>query len=170
VRRALLLFPFVAACQQAPKVEPVAAASASASSAAVAAPPAAAAKRAWFEGAWQGAFKAELQRIELAAGGVKEWKQDDGKLSSGPGKLELQIAADGAVSGSASGALGDLQVTGHAEADRVALTLTSASPDGFHGFVLASQAADGMQGTLSASSADSLQVRQAAVTLSRATP
>ncbi|HYP90282.1 MAG TPA: hypothetical protein VEQ59_19055, partial [Polyangiaceae bacterium] len=59
--RALLLFPFVAACQQAPKVEPVAAASASASSAAVAAPPAAAAKRAWFEGAWQGAFKAELQ-------------------------------------------------------------------------------------------------------------
>ena len=174
--RLTLLLPLLAACQRAPKVDPATDAAASASSAgarvvaSTTPSAAAAATRAWFEGSWQGAFQAELFRIELAVGGAKEWKQDDGKLASGPAKLQLQIAADGGATGNASGALGDPVVTGHAEGDRVALTLASASPDGFHGVILASQAPGGMLGVLSASSADSLQVRKANVTLSRATP
>jgi hypothetical protein len=160
----------LAACERAPKSDSAPAPSAAPSASLAVASATPVASHPWFEGAWQGTFNAELSRIELAVGGVKEWKQDEGKLASGPGKLQLQIAADGAVSGSASGALGDLHVTGQADADRVALTLTSAAPEGFHGFVLASPAADGMQGALSASSADSLQVRKAAVTLTRAAP
>ena len=101
-------------------------------------------------------------------GGVKEWKQDEGKQASGAGTLSLQTAADGSVTGTATGALGNLVVTGRVEGDRAALMLASAEADGFHGVILASQTPEGMKGTLSASSADSLQVRQAAVTLSRA--
>jgi hypothetical protein len=168
VRRWLLLSLLVA-CQRAPTSQPTPAASEAPK---VAAPPSTAAKPApaWYEGSWQGSFQAELFRVELPAGAVKEWKQDDGKRMSGPGTLELAIAADGAVSGSAKGALGELAVTGHAEGDRVALSLDSTAADGFHGFVLAAQTPQGMHGALSASSGDSLTVRKAEVSLTRAAP
>ena len=164
------LAPFLllaVACQKSPKTDAVAASSAQ-PSAAVAVPVAAAPAKPWFEGSWQGAFQAELFRVELPVGGVKEWKQDDGKQASGEGKLSLEAAADGGVTGTAIGALGELSVAGRIDGDRAALTLTSARPDGFHGVILASQTPDGLKGTLSASSADSLQVRQASVTLTRA--
>jgi hypothetical protein len=166
--KGLLLLLLATACQQSAKPAPGAATSAQeAVSAQAPAPPPA---RAWFEGAWQGAFQAELFRIELPVGGVKEWKQDDGKQASGEGKLSLQAAADGSVTGTATGALGNLAVAGRVDGDRAALTLASADAGGFHGVILASQAPEGMKGTLSASSADSLQVRQANVTLTRAAP
>jgi hypothetical protein len=164
---ALLL---LAACQNTKTESTTAATSASAVSALAAAPSASVAPVAtkpWFEGAWQGTFTAELFRVETAAGGVKEWKQDDGKKAAGEGQLSLEIAADGSVTGNARGALGELTLTGRVDGDRAALTLASAEVDGFHGSVLATQTPDGMKGTLSASSGDSLQVRQAAVTLSR---
>jgi hypothetical protein len=158
------------ACQQAQKADPAATGSAAANASAAAPAPSASAApaKAWFEGSWQGAFQAELLRIELPAGGVKEWKNDDGKKASGEGKLSLEAKPDGSVSGTASGALGELTVAGQVDGDRAALTLTSAQPEGFHGVILATQTPEGMKGTLNASSGDSLQVRQAAVTLSRA--
>ncbi|HEX2874774.1 MAG TPA: hypothetical protein VHP33_26165 [Polyangiaceae bacterium] len=158
-----------AGCQQAPKVDPAATGSVAVNASAAPAPSASAAPaKAWFEGSWQGTFQAELLRIELPAGGVKEWKNDDGKKASGEGKLSLEAKPDGSVSGTATGALGDLTVTGQVDGDRAALTLTSPQPEGFHGVILATQTPEGMKGTLNASSGDSLQVRQAAVTLSRA--
>jgi hypothetical protein len=166
VRLAPLLLLLVA-CQNAAKTEGRAAGSAQ-PSASVAAPVAAAPAKPWFEGHWQGTFQAELNRIELPVGGVKEWKQDDGKKSSGEGKLSLEASSTGDVSGTAVGALGELSVTGRIDGDRAALTLTSAQTDGFHGVILASQTAEGLKGTLNASSADSLQVRRASVTLTRA--
>lgn len=168
--------PLLAACQKAPPSEATAspAAGVAASAAVLAAPEApassaaAAGARPWFEGAWRGTFKAELLRIELPAGGVKEWKQDDGKRASGAGELGISVSADGDVSGAAHGALGDLVVSGRAEGDRVALTLRPTEPAGFHGFALASPSPEGMQGPLTASSGDSLQARQGQVTWSRA--
>lgn len=162
--RVASLLLLAAACQQSPSPSPAASSSAPAAAASTA--PAAPAK-AWFEGAWQGAFQAELLRVETV-GGVKAWKEDDGKLASGEGKLSLQAAADGTVTGTASGALGTLAVAGRVDGDRAALSLHSAEPDGFHGVILATQTPEGMKGTLNASSADSLQVRQATVTLTRA--
>lgn len=161
----LLLLLLAVACQKAPKAD-IADVPAAQPSASVAAPAAAPAKP-WFEGSWQGVFQAELFRVELATGGVKEWKQDDGKKSTGGGKLSLEAGSDGGVTGTASGALGDLTVAGRFDGDRAALTLTSTQPDGFHGVILASQTAEGLKGTLNASSADSLRVRQASVTLTR---
>lgn len=156
------------ACQQSPTPSPATAPSTPASATVTTAAPTPA--KAWFEGTWQGVFQAELFRVELPVGGVKEWKLDDGKQASGEGKLDLQAAADGTVAGTATGALGNLAVTGHVDGDRVALTLASADANGFHGVILASQTPDGMKGTLSASSADSLQVRRAGVALTRAKP
>ena len=165
--RIALLLLLATACQQSPKTDAPGVASAGAS---VAAPPSASAAppKAWFEGAWQGAYQAELFRIEVPAGGVKEWKQDDGKKSSGEGKLSLQAEPDRTVTGDASGALGDLRVAGHVDGDRMTLTLTPSQNDGFHGVIVAAQTPEGMKGTLSASTADSLQARQANVTLTRA--
>lgn len=168
--RFFALVVLATACQQAPKADPSATGSAAANASAAAPAPSASAApaKAWFEGSWQGAFQAELLRIELPAGGLKEWKNDDGKKASGEGKLSLEAKPDGSVSGTASGALGELTVAGQVDGDRAALTLTSAQPEGFHGVILATQTPEGMKGTLNASSGDSLQVRQAAVTLSRA--
>jgi hypothetical protein len=162
----VVAFPLVAACQKAATEQSSPGPSASAFSVPAASVPAPVA-RAWYEGAWQGGFQAELLRIEMAAGGVKEWKQDDGKQGSGPGTLSLDVAADGSASGHASGALGQLSIVGRVEGDRAALQLISAESGGFHGVIVAAQTPDGMKGTLNASSGDSLQVRQAAVTFTR---
>jgi len=168
VRLAYLLL-LATACRQSPKTD---AARVTAEAASVATVPSAAASasaptRPWFEGAWQGAFQAELLRLEVPAGGMKEWKQDDGKKASGEGKLSFDAGFDGNVTGSVTGALGNLALAGHVDGDRAALVLSSADPAGFHGVMLASQAAEGMQGTLSASSGDSLQARQGTVSISR---
>jgi hypothetical protein len=128
----------------------------------------AAASNSWFVGAWQGAFRAELFRVQVPLGGMKEWKADDGQQASGDGTLSLQAATDGNVIGTSNGALGELSVVGHFEGDRATLMLQSPRPDGFHGVILASQTPEGLSGTLSASTGDSLQVRQAKVTLTRA--
>lgn len=168
MRRALFLL-LMTACQNAPKGEASASATPLASVSASAAPAAApAAQKPWFEGDWQGRFEAALFRIELPSGGVKEWKTDDGKQASGAGELSLTVSADGTVSGSAKGALGELTVSGRFEGDRAALTLVPATPGGFQGVVLATRDGDTLKGTLNASSGDSLQVRRAEVTLSRA--
>lgn len=169
MRPALLLL-LATACQQTPKSDAVAAGSAAPSLAPTVATPAASAAAAdsWFVGAWQGVFQAELFRLEVPLGGMKEWKADDGKQASGDAKLSLQAAADGSVTGTSSGALGELSVVGHVDGDRATLTLASPQPAGFHGVILVSRAPEGMSGTLNASSGDSLRVRQAKVTLTRA--
>jgi hypothetical protein len=123
---------------------------------------------AWFEGSWQGTYKAELHRIEMAAGGVKEWKKDDGAQASGEGKLSIEAKSDGTVSGQASGALGEQVVSGRVEGEHVSLKLSPAQPDGFQGVIVAAQAPEGIKGSLSASTGDSLVVRKASVTLAKA--
>lgn len=169
MRLAYLLL-LATACQQSAKTDSakVTAEAANVAPVASSAGSASAPANAWFEGAWQGAFQAELLRLEMPAGGMKEWKQDDGKKASGEGKLSFDAGSDGNVTGSVTGALGNLALAGHVDGDRAALVLSSADPAGFHGVILASQAAEGMKGTLSASSGDSLQARQGTVTISRA--
>jgi hypothetical protein len=163
----LLLVAF--GCQNAaPREQP--AASASAAPAASVAPVASATPKPWFEGAWQGTYQAELHRIELSAGGVKEWKKDDGSAASGAGTLSLAVTSDGSVNGTARGPLGEQQVSGRVEGDTVALSLVPAAADSFRGTILASKAPEGIKGTLQAASGDSLTVRKASVTLTKAAP
>jgi hypothetical protein len=168
--RATLALLFVVACKESPEQKPATASSVAASTASSVSSAASTSQPAkeWYEGTWQGTYKAELLRLETAAGGVKQWKDDDGSKASGDGKLLLEVAKDGSVSGTATGALGEQGVSGKVEGQRVALSLTPAQSDGFRGVILASHAAGAIQGTLNASTGDSLQARRATVTLSRA--
>jgi hypothetical protein len=64
-------------------------------------------------GTWKGAYDAKKGSVEMPAK-VKDKPRasDDGKAMAGPGKVELEVAADGNVRGKASGALGDATLSG----------------------------------------------------------
>ena len=153
---------------QSPSQQAVPQPASSGSAPAAAVPANSAAPQPWYQGAWQGSYQAELFRIELPVGAVREWKKDDGRQGSGAGKLSLTAGPDGNVTGTASGPLGEQAVTGHIDGNRAALSLLPKEAGGFQGVILADQAPEGMKGKLSASTGDSLSVRQATVTLTRA--
>lgn len=64
-------------------------------------------------GAWRGSYDAKKGSVEMPAK-VKDKPRasDDGKAMAGPGKVELEVAADGNVRGKASGALGEATLSG----------------------------------------------------------
>ncbi len=124
-------------------------------------------KKPWFSGAFQGSYDAKLSPVEVKTGAVREWAADDGKLSSGPGKLELNIAADGTVDGSGDGSLGASHASGKVEDDTLRVTLAPSDSSGLHGVLVATRDGDGFRGSIEASSGDSLKVRQAAIELKK---
>lgn len=97
---------------------PSAAASTSASAAGEGAPPAASfvlppAVESAFAGTWEGSYDARKGAVVLPDR-VKDKTHggDDGKLMSGPGKVEITVLPSGEVRGKATGALGDARLTG----------------------------------------------------------
>ena len=161
-----LLFA-VASCKT-PQSEPTpspAASSAAAANSAAKAPPAPA--KPWFAGDFVGQYEAKTATVEIKVGAVKEWAKDDGKLSSGPGKLNLRIDNQGQVDGTSEGALGAGQVSGKVEEDTLRVQLTPAEDAGLHGVLVATRAGDGFKGSIEASSGDSLRVRSAAIELKK---
>jgi hypothetical protein len=66
-----------------------------------------------FTGTWEGSYDAKKGGVVLPDR-VKDKTRgdDDGKLMSGPGKIELTVAAGGDVRGKATGALGEARLTG----------------------------------------------------------
>jgi hypothetical protein len=143
-----------------------------AASAAVAAPSASSAVAAspakpWFSGAFQGNYDAKLAPVEVKIGAVREWAADDGKASSGPGKLELKIDDDGTVDGAGEGALGPSHASGKVEDDTLRVVLAPDDTSGLHGVLVATKDGDGFRGAIEASSGDSLRVRQAPIELKK---
>ncbi len=131
--------------------------------------PAAIAPRAkpWFVGGFAGQYEAKTATVEIKVGAVKEWTKDDGKLSSGPGKLSLQIDDAGQVDGTSEGALGAGHVSGKVEDDTLRVQLSPADDAGLHGVLVATRDGDGFKGSIEASSGDSLRVRSAAIELKK---
>ena len=146
-----------------PAPAPSASAAAAPASASAIAPQA----KPWFSGNFSGEYQAKLAPVEIKTGAVKEWAADDGKASSGAGKLSLQIADDGLVDGSGEGALGPSHATGKVEDDTLRVLLAPSDNSGLHGTLVASRDGDGFKGTLQASSGDSLRVRSAVVALKK---
>lgn len=121
----------------------------------------------WFEGNWSGSYHAELQRIELPKGGIRAWEKDDGKRAAGAGTLKVSIGPDGLATGEAEGPLGKQRVTGQATERGFWLELIPESQEvtAFRATLVLERAGDKVQGSLRASSGDSLTVRKAQVEL-----
>jgi hypothetical protein len=121
----------------------------------------------WFSGAFQGSYEAKLAPVEVKVGAVKEWGADDGKASSGPGKLELKIDDDGLVDGTSDGALGASHASGKVEDDTLRVVLAPNDASGLHGVLVATKDGTGFRGSIEASSGNSLTVRQAPIELKK---
>jgi hypothetical protein len=129
--------------------------------------PAAAKAKPWFSGRFSGQYQAKVAPVEIKVGAVKEWKKDDGKLSSGPGKVDLQIDDDGQIDGTSEGALGAGHVDGKVEDDTLRVQLSPTDDAGLHGVLVATRDGDGFKGSIEASSGDSLTVRTASIELKK---
>jgi hypothetical protein len=163
----------LAACQRAPAGgSDVTSATVSAASAPAVASAPVPKPKAWYEGRWSGSYEAVLDRIELDAGGVRAWKEDDGQRASGKGTLVCSVTPEGIASGQAEGPLGELLVSGVADEQGLRLSLSPKGddPNGFRGTLLATRTGEQVTGTLSASSGDSLTVRKAKVELRPSAP
>ncbi|MEI9953742.1 MAG: hypothetical protein WDO74_33380 [Pseudomonadota bacterium] len=121
----------------------------------------------WFVGGFAGQYEAKTATVEIKVGAVKEWTKDDGKLSSGAGKLSLQIDDAGQVDGTSEGALGAGHVSGRVEDDTLRVQLSPTDDAGLHGVLVATRDGDGFKGSIEASSGDSLRVRSAAIELKK---
>jgi hypothetical protein len=121
----------------------------------------------WFAGGFTGEYEAKQLPVDVKAGAVREWKSDDGKLSSGPGKLSLRIADDGLVDGSTEGALGASHLSGKVVEDTLRAELSPTDETGLHGVLVATRDGEGFKGSIQASTGDSLRVRQASVELKK---
>jgi len=141
------------------------AAPSAAASTASAAPPAP--EKPWFFGGFSGKYEAKVASVDVKVGAIKEWSKDDGKLASGPGKLDLQIDDLGRVDGTSEGALGTSHVTGKVEDDTLRVQLSPTDDAGLHGVLIATRDGDGFKGSIEASSGDSLRVRTASIELKK---
>ena len=152
-----------------PTTDSATSASASAATVVGSAPaaPAAVSAKPWFSGGFVGQYEAKLAPVEIKVGAVKEWSKDDGKLSTGPGKLNLQIDDSGQVSGTSEGALGAGQVSGKVEEDTLRVHLSPTDDTALHGVLVATRDGDGFKGSIEASTGDSLRVRTAAIELKK---
>ena len=80
-------------------------------------------------GRWRAQAEAEKTSVRLApAVPTKTWARDNGKKASGTITLSITIDADGRITGSISGALGNLTVMGKADQTRLRAVVTSKSP------------------------------------------
>jgi hypothetical protein len=151
--------------EQAPAPAPAGSQGAAAPSAA-AAP---AARKPWYEGSWAGTYKSERHVMDVAVGAPRQWSKDDGSKAAGDGTLELSVAADGVVSGSAKGPLGTHSLRGRADEQglNVELVPEPQEVEAFRGVLQTQRSGENLTGELRASSGDSLVVRKAAVTLSK---
>lgn len=91
------------------------------------------------------------------------WKKDTGDKMVGPGKLELKVA-DGMVSGTASGALGDQIVAGTFDGKELKFSLIPKdhqAPEAMSGTGVGEMGASGITGTLRCAGKDGVVVREA---------
>jgi hypothetical protein len=93
-----------------------------------------------------------------------KWKgDDDGKFGLGTGTMTLTLAADGSVTGTLSGALGDALLFGHADGATITGTMIPKTPgaDSFYGTFVAEKKDNTAKGKLMASRSNAGALREA---------
>lgn len=122
-------------------------------------------------GRWIGAYDAKKGNVEIPKGvSYDAWNDDDGKRRAGKGSIELDVAGDGEVTGSARGALGEQQLRGRIVEGFLEVGVTPVDPDSenaMRGVLTGEMKADRITAELRAASGDARIVRQASVTLRR---
>jgi hypothetical protein len=116
---------------------------------------------------WAGDYTAKKATIETPEK-MKDitWKKDPGDKQVGPGKLTLSVA-DGIVTGTASGALGDQVISGTLEGKELKFSLfpkTATAPDAMTGTGVGEVGAS-ITGTLRCSGPDGVLIRDASFEL-----
>ncbi len=119
-------------------------------------------------GTWEGGGEAKRVSPTLDPG-VKDadWAADDGARAVGPITFSITVDAEGRVQGTATGALGDCEVSGQTDGEtiRASSRPRAEEPGAMAGTLVVTLAADALEGELRASSADARLVRAASVTL-----
>jgi hypothetical protein len=121
-----------------------------------------------YAGEWRGDYESKRARVDVPRGNPwPGWKKDDGSRL-GTGSVKLTIAADGEISGEASGALGALWLRGRLEGDAIRAGVSPARADevgAMTGTLTGNTRAQAIQATIRAASPDGEVVRVAEVTL-----
>lgn len=137
--------------------------SASASGSVSAAVPAGAPRR------FAGSLDVKQAKVKVQSGvKVGAWRKDEGKELVGACEVDLVLGADGTVSGTAKGALGELAITGAWEGKGVHAEVVSKDPtaDGaVRGTLEATLEGEALTGKLRIASNDAALVREADVAL-----
>jgi hypothetical protein len=124
----------------------------------------------WFLGAWSATVTTRPYRMGLdkKAGAPAEWS-DDEPPSRGIGEVALSIDVDEHrnVTGSGTGALGNVRIAGTLEGDTLKARVLPVDADAFRGSLVAVRKDDSLEGTLKASSSDSLVVTHTPLTLGK---
>ncbi|MBW2452988.1 MAG: hypothetical protein JRI68_00680 [Deltaproteobacteria bacterium] len=120
-------------------------------------------------GTWTGEYATAKGKVNVPKGvDYSTWKKDEGKERSGKGTLELTVAADGAVTGKGTGALGGLTVAGVVDDGWLRTGLTPTDPEGpnaMTGVLIGEVKGSKIVGWLRMASHDGSLVREAKVTL-----
>jgi len=109
-------------------------------------------------------------RLTEKQGAPSAWAKDDGKRLAGPVTLEVAIAATGEVTGTLTGALGELSLTGAFEEQTLRAVLVNADRSREtiqNGVVIATEKDGKLAGTLTAATGDGLVQRRGTLSLSR---
>lgn len=132
----------------------------------------------WFAGPWEGTFTATTYTISMSdkEGGIEEWKSDAGAATQpGSGTLHLTIDESRSVLGEASGALGELIISGELDGEQLRLRLRSkpsgaaaAPAEQWGGYILARRDTGSFRGHLRAATGNGHRVRQGTLTLNSA--
>lgn len=117
---------------------------------------------------WTGEYAAKKAIIEMPEK-VKDvtWKRDPGDKNVGTGKISIAVSGS-AVTGEASGALGDQVVAGTFDGKLLratAIPKNSAASDAMTGTLLAEVKPEGLSGTLRCVGPDAVMVREATFVL-----
>lgn len=124
-----------------------------------------------FAGTWRASFEAKRGAVTLPSGAPDAtWADDTGTDLTGKGTMVLKISADGQVSGSVSGALGELSARGVVEEETLRAGLTPAdptAPGAVTGILVGAADGEVLEATLRVSNGDASLVRTATVTLEK---
>ena len=124
-------------------------------------------------GTWEGSYDAKKGAVVLPDR-VKDKTRgsDDGKLASGPGKVELTILPTGEVRGKATGALGDARLTGRIDSASAYLSVSwypedATKPNAMTGVLLGPLKDGVINAMIRVAGPDAVLVREAKIELKK---